>query len=65
MIAEGTAPKIVQPEEGATYDAMLKKDLVKLPLDRTAQQIHDYIRGCDQVPGAWAEINGQVRYSIL
>ena len=25
MIANGTAPKIVQPEEGATYDPIWKK----------------------------------------
>ena len=25
MVAKGTAPKIVQPEEGATYDAFLNK----------------------------------------
>ena len=60
MISEGVAPRIVQSEEGASYDAMLKKDLVKLTLDKTAQEIHDYIRGCDHSPGAWVEINGQV-----
>ena len=60
MIAEGTAPQIVQPTEGATYDAMLKKDIVKLSLDQSAQDIHNYIRGCDHVPGAWTEINGKV-----
>ena len=26
LIAEGKAPRIVQTEEGATYDAMMKKD---------------------------------------
>ena len=65
MIAEGVAPKIVQSEEGATYDAMLKKDLVKLPLDQTAQGLHDYIRGCDHSPGAWVEVEGQVSASAL
>jgi hypothetical protein len=30
MINQGRAPKIVQPEEGATYDALLKKANVKV-----------------------------------
>ena len=30
MISDGTAPRIIQPEEGATYDAMLKKNLVQV-----------------------------------
>lgn len=60
MISEGVAPKVPQVEMGATYDAMLKKDLVKLAFERTAQGIHDYIRGCDHTPGAWTDINGQV-----
>lgn len=64
MISEGVAPKIVQTTEGATYDAMLKKDLVRLPLDQSAQRIHDYIRGCDHSPGTWAEINGQVSHHL-
>ena len=30
MIVDGTAPRLIQPEEGATYDAMLKKALVEV-----------------------------------
>ena len=30
MIHQGRAPKIVQPEEGATYDPLLKKANVKV-----------------------------------
>ena len=30
LITEGRAPSIVQSEEGATYDAMLKKSLVEV-----------------------------------
>lgn len=32
LITEGRAPSIVQSEEGATYDAMLKKSLVEVSL---------------------------------
>ena len=30
MIVDGKAPTLVQPEEGATYDAMIKKDKVEV-----------------------------------
>ena len=32
MVESGTAPKIAQTEEGATYDAMIKKPVVKVTL---------------------------------
>lgn len=28
--------------------------------DKTAQELHNWIRGCDHNPGAWCLINGQV-----
>lgn len=54
LIDTNSAPRIVQTEVGATYDAMLtKKALQQLPLDKklTALQIHNFIRGMDKVPG--------------
>ncbi|KAK3103669.1 hypothetical protein FSP39_020897 [Pinctada imbricata] len=59
LIHEGRAPKITQTEEGATYDALLKKANVKIDFNQPASSIHNFIRGCDKVPGAWAEINGE------
>jgi formyltetrahydrofolate dehydrogenase len=60
MIKAGTAPKIVQPTEGATYDPIWqKKDIAKVDWTKTGQQLHDFIRGNDPVPGAWATLNGQ------
>ncbi|KAK7476522.1 hypothetical protein BaRGS_00032270 [Batillaria attramentaria] len=59
MIADGKAPRIPQPEEGATYDPLLKKDKVEIKWDQTAQEIHNFIRGNDKVPGAWTTINGE------
>lgn len=60
MVADGTAPKIPQDESQATYEALLKKDLVELKFDQSAEGIHNFIRGCDHNPGAWTTINGQV-----
>lgn len=55
MIRDGTAPKIVQPEEGATYDAaMFKEENQILNLNQPARNIFNFIRGLDSVPGALA-----------
>ena len=62
MVADGSAPKIDQDESGATYEALLKKELVELKFDKSAQEIHNFIRGCDHNPGAWTTVNGQVRF---
>ncbi|KAG9484216.1 hypothetical protein GDO78_009891 [Eleutherodactylus coqui] len=58
LIAEGSAPRIPQPTEGATYDPMQKKETAKIKWDQPAEAIHNFIRGNDKVPGAWTEVNG-------
>ncbi|ETE66007.1 Mitochondrial 10-formyltetrahydrofolate dehydrogenase, partial [Ophiophagus hannah] len=60
LIADGQAPRIPQPEEGATYEGIQKKDNAKISWDQPALSLHNWIRGHDKVPGAWAEINGQM-----
>ncbi|XP_077385403.1 cytosolic 10-formyltetrahydrofolate dehydrogenase isoform X1 [Festucalex cinctus] len=59
LIAEGKAPRITQPEEGATYEGIQKKDNAKINWNQSAEALHNWIRGHDKVPGAWAEIEGQ------
>lgn len=64
MIAHGKAPKIVQPQEGATYDAYItaKPELAEIDWAKVGQKgesLHNFIRGCDKVPGAWTTIDGQ------
>uniref|UniRef100_A0A671P5N0 10-formyltetrahydrofolate dehydrogenase n=1 Tax=Sinocyclocheilus anshuiensis TaxID=1608454 RepID=A0A671P5N0_9TELE len=54
LIAAGTALRIKQPEEGATYECIQKKENSK-----PAEAIHNWIRGNDRVPGAWAKIDGK------
>ena len=61
QIANGTAPRIEQDNELATYEAMLNKEQLTL-IDfksKTRQQIHNFIRGMDKVPGATAILNGE------
>ncbi|XP_068238224.1 cytosolic 10-formyltetrahydrofolate dehydrogenase isoform X2 [Palaemon carinicauda] len=60
MVANGTAPQIPQPAEGATYDPMLnKKELCKVDWNQSAEALHNFIRGLDSSPGAWTVIDGQ------
>ncbi|XP_023172292.1 cytosolic 10-formyltetrahydrofolate dehydrogenase isoform X2 [Drosophila hydei] len=57
MVANGTAPKIVQTEVGATYDpAMFKAENQRLCLDQSAKRIWNFVRGLDSVPGAIATV---------
>ncbi|CAG0903611.1 unnamed protein product, partial [Darwinula stevensoni] len=60
LVAAGKAPKIPQPEEGGTYEAMLNKpELSKINWDQPARNLHNFIRGLDSSPGAWTIIDGK------
>ncbi|XP_073745974.1 cytosolic 10-formyltetrahydrofolate dehydrogenase isoform X2 [Callorhinus ursinus] len=59
LIAEGKAPRLPQPEEGATYEGIQKKETAKINWEQPAETIHNWIRGNDKVPGAWTEACGQ------
>lgn len=53
MVADGSAPSITQEEKGATYDPMLNKpELQKIDWRKTGEELHNFIRGMDSVPGA-------------
>ena len=60
LIQDGLAPKIVQKLEGASYEAMLNKpELTRLNYGHLkGEELHNFIRGCDKVPGAWISIDG-------
>ncbi|XP_038668029.1 cytosolic 10-formyltetrahydrofolate dehydrogenase [Scyliorhinus canicula] len=58
LISTGKAPRVIQPTEGVTYEGIQKKENAKINWDQPAEAIHNWIRGNDKVPGAWAEVNG-------
>ena len=60
LIEDGKAPSVPQTEDGATYDPMLKKDKVQIDWKMTGEELHNFIRGNDKIPGAWTTINGEV-----
>ena len=60
MIEDGTAPHISQEGmPGASYEPIMKKELAALDLTKSAQEVHNFIRGCDRVPGAWLLLGGE------
>uniref|UniRef100_A0A1B0C1Z4 10-formyltetrahydrofolate dehydrogenase n=1 Tax=Glossina palpalis gambiensis TaxID=67801 RepID=A0A1B0C1Z4_9MUSC len=57
MVAEGKAPKIPQAEVGASYDAaMFKEQNHYIDFKKTAEDIWNFVRGLDSVPGALAVV---------
>jgi len=58
LVADGTAPRTPQSEEGASYEPILRKDDGKIRWNTSASELHNFIRGNDRVPGAWANIEG-------
>ncbi|VDP04661.1 unnamed protein product [Soboliphyme baturini] len=56
LIANNRAPHIIQTDEGASYDPHIsaKPELAEINWDQPAHVIHNFIRGCDKVPGAWS-----------
>lgn len=59
LVADGKAPRVTQPEEGASYEGIQKKENSKISWDKSAEALHNWIRGHDKVPGAWALVGGQ------
>eukprot|EP00094_Tigriopus_californicus_P001809 TCALIF_01748-PA protein Name:"Similar to Aldh1l2 Mitochondrial 10-formyltetrahydrofolate dehydrogenase (Mus musculus)" AED:0.05 eAED:0.05 QI:0/0.25/0/1/0/0.2/5/0/708 len=60
LIANGTAPRAPQPEEGATFDAFLNKsELCRVDLNQSAERVHNFIRGLEREPGSWIILEGQ------
>eukprot|EP00850_Spirogloea_muscicola_P007137 SM000035S13117 [mRNA] locus=s35:541699:543389:- [translate_table: standard] len=59
LIVRGEAPRIAQPEEGASYDPLWKDPkLARVDFAQPAAALHNFIRGNDRALGAWAVING-------
>jgi methionyl-tRNA formyltransferase len=53
-----------QTHAGVTYAAKISKDETRIDWSKSAQQVHDRIRGLSPFPGAWFEIGG-VRVKAL
>jgi methionyl-tRNA formyltransferase len=49
-----------QPETGATYATKIDKAEARLDFSKTAEEVHNTIRGLSPFPGAWLELAGKV-----
>lgn len=46
-----------QPDDGATYARKITKAETRIDFSRSAQDVHNHIRGLSPFPGAWCEMN--------
>lgn len=62
-IENGTARRIPQDSTKATYAPMLDKSMCPIDWNKTAQQVHDHVRGMHPWPVATAKL-GQTNFKI-
>ncbi len=60
MLEDGTAPRIPQNEEEATYVSTIDKSLGKMDFNKTATELERLVRGLDPWPTAFTSINGKL-----
>ena len=58
LIAEGKAPRTKQDHNVSTYAPLLKADIEQLDWTRSAQELHNRIRGLSPWPGAYCRYAG-------
>lgn len=58
-LSEGTLKRIPQDDTRSTYAPLLDKELGRIDWQKSAQEIHDLVRGLNAWPGAYAMLNGQ------
>lgn len=59
LIKAGKAPKIMQPQEGATYEPPCDDRFAGIDWGKSAREIYNLTRGCDPQPGAFAYWRGE------
>jgi len=63
LIKAGRAPRLIQDERLATYEPLCNDTVARIDWGRSAQEIHNLIRGCDPQPGAFTHYQGaKVRF---
>ncbi len=58
LVRAGKAPRIEQDESQATYEGWCRAENVQIDWSKTAEEVHNLIRGADPQPGAWTMANG-------
>lgn len=60
LIKAGKAPRIPQPEEGATYAPKIKKEECLIDWSKSREEIHNHVRGLNPCPGAHTYLDGKL-----
>jgi methionyl-tRNA formyltransferase len=60
QLCAGTLQREVQDDGQSTYASMMKKEDGRIDWNRSAQEVHDHVRGLDPWPGAYTTINGEL-----
>ena len=60
QLCAGTLQREVQDDEQSTYASLMKKEDGRIDWNRSAQEIHNHVRGLDPWPGAYTTINGEL-----
>jgi methionyl-tRNA formyltransferase len=59
-LCAGTLQREVQDDEQSTYASMMRKEDGRIDWNRSAQEIHNHVRGLDPWPGAYTTLNGEL-----
>ena len=59
LIKAGRAPRVVQDETLATYEPLCNDKVAGIDWERSAEEVHNLIRGCDPQPGAYSYLCGE------
>jgi methionyl-tRNA formyltransferase len=59
LVAQGKTPRIPQDHSKATYDPPCDEKVAGLDWSKPAQQVYNFIRGCDPQPGATTTFRGE------
>jgi methionyl-tRNA formyltransferase len=60
QLCAGSLQREVQDDAQSTYASMMKKEDGRIDWSRSAQEIHNHVRGLDPWPGAYTTINGEL-----
>lgn len=60
QIIDGTAPRIKQNEEEATYAPIIKREDELIDFNKTSFEIYNKIRGLNPFPASYATLDGKV-----
>jgi methionyl-tRNA formyltransferase len=60
QLCAGSLQREVQDDAQSTYASMMKKEDGRIDWNRSAQEIHNHVRGLDPWPGAYTALNGEL-----